>query len=98
MLKQVPRAAGTACFYLNAVSPEGQELFWRCDPPARRPPYRTSRILARHQLVTKIQQGELLAGALRSPALARGLQVCSFVREQVRMPHVSGSFPVSVPN
>ncbi|RMC07228.1 hypothetical protein DUI87_16684 [Hirundo rustica rustica] len=57
MLKQVPRAAGTACFYLNAVSPEGQELFWLCDPPARRPPYRTSRILARHQLVTKIQQG-----------------------------------------
>ncbi|KAF4788050.1 stAR-related lipid transfer protein 13-like protein [Turdus rufiventris] len=56
MLKQVPRAAGTACFYLNAVSPEGQELFWRCDPPARRPPYRTSRILARHQLVAKIQQ------------------------------------------
>ncbi|KAJ7404315.1 stAR-related lipid transfer protein 13-like protein [Willisornis vidua] len=57
MLKQVPRAAGTGCYYLNAVSPEGQELYWRCDQPARRPPYRTSRILARHQLVTKIQQG-----------------------------------------
>ncbi|XP_071408915.1 stAR-related lipid transfer protein 13 isoform X2 [Pithys albifrons albifrons] len=56
MLKQVPRAAGTGCYYLNAVSPEGQELYWRCDQPARRPPYRTSRILARHQLVTKIQQ------------------------------------------
>lgn len=94
MLKQVPRAAGTACFYLNAVSPEGQELFWRCDPPARRPPYRTSRILARHQLVAKIQQGELLPEALRS----WGLQVCSFIGEQGLMPHVPGSFPVSIPN
>lgn len=64
MLKQVPRAAGTACLYLNAVSPEGQELLWRCEPPARRPPYRTSRILARHQLVARIQQGESLAAAL----------------------------------
>uniref|UniRef100_A0A8C6ZJM2 StAR-related lipid transfer protein 13 n=1 Tax=Nothoprocta perdicaria TaxID=30464 RepID=A0A8C6ZJM2_NOTPE len=56
MLKQVSRPAGTGCYYLNPVSPEGQEMYVRFDQTARRPPYRMSRILARHQLLTKIQQ------------------------------------------
>lgn len=41
---------------MNAVSPEGQEMCWRFDQTTRRSPYRISRILARHQLLTKIQQ------------------------------------------
>lgn len=40
------------------MTPEGQEMYLRFDQTARRSPYRMSRILARHQLVTKIQQGE----------------------------------------
>uniref|UniRef100_A0A8B9RWQ5 Uncharacterized protein n=1 Tax=Accipiter nisus TaxID=211598 RepID=A0A8B9RWQ5_9AVES len=56
MFKQVPRTSGTGCYYLNSVSPEGQEMYLRFDQTARRPPYRMSRILARHQLLTKIQQ------------------------------------------
>ncbi|XP_042694627.1 stAR-related lipid transfer protein 13 isoform X3 [Centrocercus urophasianus] len=56
MLKQVPRTSGTGCYYLNSVSPEGQEMYLWFDQTARRPPYRTSRILARQQLLTKIQQ------------------------------------------
>uniref|UniRef100_A0A8D0EVB5 StAR related lipid transfer domain containing 13 n=1 Tax=Strix occidentalis caurina TaxID=311401 RepID=A0A8D0EVB5_STROC len=56
MFKQVPRTSGTGCYYLNSVSPEGQEMYLRYDQTARRPPYRMSRILARHQLLTKIQQ------------------------------------------
>ncbi|XP_005147672.1 stAR-related lipid transfer protein 13 isoform X3 [Melopsittacus undulatus] len=56
MFKQVPRTSGAGCYYLNSVSPEGQEMYLRFDQTARRPPYRTSRILARHQLLTKIQQ------------------------------------------
>lgn len=80
MFKQVPRTSGTGCYYLNSVSAEGQEMYLRFDQTARRPPYRTSRILARHQLLTKIQQGELLAEALLSLALSQGLQVPPFCR------------------
>ncbi|XP_042639350.1 stAR-related lipid transfer protein 13 [Orycteropus afer afer] len=56
MFSQVPRTAASGCYYLNAMSPEGQEMYLRFDQTARRSPYRMSRILARHQLVTKIQQ------------------------------------------
>lgn len=38
------------------MTPEGQEMYLRFDQTTRRSPYRMSRILARHQLVTKIQQ------------------------------------------
>jgi len=65
MFKQVPRTSGAGCYYLNSVSPEGQDMYLRFDQTARRPPYRTSRILARHQLLTKIQQGEFLSLAWR---------------------------------
>ncbi|CAK6442928.1 unnamed protein product [Pipistrellus nathusii] len=56
MLGQGPRAPASGCYYLNAMTAEGQEMFLRFDQTARRSPYRMSRILARHQLVTKIQQ------------------------------------------
>lgn len=98
MFKQVPRTSGTGCYYLNSVSPEGQEMYLRFDQTARRPPYRMSRILARHQLLTKIQQGELLAEALLSLALSQCPQVPSLVGEQVSVPPISGSFPVSILN
>ncbi|CAI5773076.1 stAR-related lipid transfer protein 13 isoform X2 [Podarcis lilfordi] len=55
MLRQVPSTSG--CYCVNAVSTEGQEMCLRFDQAARRSsPYRISRILARHQLLTKIQQ------------------------------------------
>lgn len=61
MFRQVPRTPASGCYYLNSMTTEGQEMYLRFDQTARRSPYRMSRILARHQLVTKIQQGELLA-------------------------------------
>lgn len=98
MFKQVPRTSGTGCYYLNSVSPEGQEMYLRFDQTARRPPYRMSRILARHQLLTKIQQGELLAEALLSLALLQGLRVPCLIGEQVLMAQMPGFFPVSILN
>uniref|UniRef100_F6YBE5 StAR-related lipid transfer protein 13 n=2 Tax=Monodelphis domestica TaxID=13616 RepID=F6YBE5_MONDO len=56
MFRQVPRTPGSGCYYLNPMTPEGQEMYLRLDQTMRRSPYRMSRILARHQLVTKIQQ------------------------------------------
>nr|XP_020729218.1 stAR-related lipid transfer protein 13 isoform X2 [Odocoileus virginianus texanus] len=56
MLSQGPRTPASGCYYLNAMTPEGQEMYLRFDQTTRRSPYRMSRILARHQLVTKIQQ------------------------------------------
>uniref|UniRef100_A0A8C0DUD8 StAR-related lipid transfer protein 13 n=1 Tax=Balaenoptera musculus TaxID=9771 RepID=A0A8C0DUD8_BALMU len=56
MFSQGPRNPASGCYYLNAMTPEGQEMYLRFDQTARRSPYRMSRILARHQLVTKIQQ------------------------------------------
>ncbi|KAM6177933.1 stAR-related lipid transfer protein 13 isoform 2-T2 [Rhynchocyon petersi] len=56
MLSQVPRASAPGCYPLSAVSPEGQDVYLRLDQTARRSPYRVSRILARQQLVTRIQQ------------------------------------------
>uniref|UniRef100_A0A4X1TAJ0 StAR-related lipid transfer protein 13 n=1 Tax=Sus scrofa TaxID=9823 RepID=A0A4X1TAJ0_PIG len=56
MFSQGPRTPASGCYYLNALTPESQEMYLRFDQTARRSPYRMSRILARHQLVTKIQQ------------------------------------------
>ncbi|XP_062958334.1 stAR-related lipid transfer protein 13 isoform X2 [Cynocephalus volans] len=56
MFSQVSRAPASGCYYLNPMTPEGQEMYLRFDQTTRRSPYRMSRILARHQLVTKIQQ------------------------------------------
>ncbi|XP_045884236.1 stAR-related lipid transfer protein 13 isoform X4 [Meles meles] len=56
MFSQGPRTPASGCYYLNSMTPEGQEMYLRFDQTARRSPYRMSRILARHQLVTKIQQ------------------------------------------
>nr|XP_024086609.2 stAR-related lipid transfer protein 13 isoform X3 [Pongo abelii] len=56
MFSQVPRTPASGCYYLNSMTPEGQEMYLRFDQTTRRSPYRMSRILARHQLVTKIQQ------------------------------------------
>ncbi|XP_003477468.2 stAR-related lipid transfer protein 13 isoform X1 [Cavia porcellus] len=56
MFRQVPRTPASGCYYLNSMTTEGQEMYLRFDQTARRSPYRMSRILARHQLVTKIQQ------------------------------------------
>lgn len=95
MFKQVPRTSGTGCYYLNSVSPEGQEMYLRFDQTARRPPYRTSRILARHQLLTKIQQGECLAGALPSQL---PWQVPAFVIKDVFIPSDSSPFFLPVLN
>lgn len=61
MFSQVPRTPAAGCYYLNPMTPESQEMYLRFDQTARRSPYRMSRILARHHLVTKIQQGELPA-------------------------------------
>lgn len=61
MFRQVPiSTSGSGCYCVNTVSSEGQEMCWRFDQTTRRSPYRISRILARHQLLTKIQQGESL--------------------------------------
>jgi hypothetical protein len=62
MFSQVRRTPASGCYYLNSMTPEGQEMYLRFDQTTRRSPYRMSRILARQQLVTKIQQGELPAG------------------------------------
>ncbi|XP_036760891.2 stAR-related lipid transfer protein 13 isoform X1 [Manis pentadactyla] len=56
MFSQGPRTPASGCYYLNSMTPEGQEIYLRFDQTARRSPYRMSRILARQQLVTKIQQ------------------------------------------
>ncbi|XP_051061403.1 stAR-related lipid transfer protein 13 isoform X1 [Phodopus roborovskii] len=56
MFSQVPRTQAAGCYYLNPMTPESQEMYLRFDQTARRSPYRMSRILARHHLVTKIQQ------------------------------------------
>ncbi|XP_014447036.1 stAR-related lipid transfer protein 13 isoform X1 [Tupaia chinensis] len=56
MFSQVPRTPASGCYYLNSMTPEGQEMYLRFDQTTRRSPYRMSRILARQQLVTKIQQ------------------------------------------
>ncbi|XP_015861273.1 stAR-related lipid transfer protein 13 isoform X3 [Peromyscus maniculatus bairdii] len=56
MFSQVPRTPAAGCYYLNPMTPESQEMYLRLDQTARRSPYRMSRILARHHLVTKIQQ------------------------------------------
>nr|XP_006134275.1 stAR-related lipid transfer protein 13 isoform X2 [Pelodiscus sinensis] len=56
MFRQVSRTSGSGCYYLNSMSPEGQERYLRFDQNMKRSPYRMSRILARHQLLTKIQQ------------------------------------------
>ncbi|XP_043848735.1 stAR-related lipid transfer protein 13 isoform X2 [Dromiciops gliroides] len=56
MFRQVPRTPGSGCYYLNPMTPEGQEMYLRLDQKMRRSRYRMSRILARQQLVTKIQQ------------------------------------------
>lgn len=58
MFSQGPRTPASGCYYLNSMTPEGREMYLRFDQTTRRSPYRMSRILARHQLVTKIQQGE----------------------------------------
>ncbi|XP_036155053.1 stAR-related lipid transfer protein 13 isoform X2 [Myotis myotis] len=56
MFGQSPRTPASGCYYLNSMTSEGQEMYLRFDQTTRRSPYRMSRILARHQLVTKIQQ------------------------------------------
>uniref|UniRef100_A0A8C0L833 StAR related lipid transfer domain containing 13 n=1 Tax=Canis lupus dingo TaxID=286419 RepID=A0A8C0L833_CANLU len=56
MLRQGPRTPASGCYYLNPLTPEGQDMYLRFDQTTRRSPYRMSRILARQQLVTKIQQ------------------------------------------
>lgn len=56
MFSQVPRTPAAGCYCLNPLTPESQEMYLRFDQTARRSPYRMSRILARHHLVTKIQQ------------------------------------------
>ncbi|XP_059540418.1 stAR-related lipid transfer protein 13 isoform X3 [Myotis daubentonii] len=56
MFGQGPRTPASGCYYLNSMTSEGQEMYLRFDQTTRRSPYRMSRILARHQLVTKIQQ------------------------------------------
>lgn len=58
MLGPGARAPASGRYRVTPVRPEGQERYLRLDPTARRSLYRRSRILARHQLVTKIQQGE----------------------------------------
>uniref|UniRef100_A0A8D0C3Q0 StAR-related lipid transfer protein 13 n=1 Tax=Salvator merianae TaxID=96440 RepID=A0A8D0C3Q0_SALMN len=56
MFRQVPNPSGSGCYCVNAMSTEGQDMYRRFDQTARRSSYRIGRILARHQLVTKIQQ------------------------------------------
>ncbi|KAM6447536.1 stAR-related lipid transfer protein 13 isoform 2-T2 [Liasis olivaceus] len=56
MFRQMASTSDSGCYWMNAVSTEGQEMYLRFDQSARRSPYRKSRILARHHLLTKIQQ------------------------------------------
>ncbi|XP_042313373.1 stAR-related lipid transfer protein 13-like [Sceloporus undulatus] len=56
MFRQVSNTLGSGCYCVNTMSTEGQEMYLRFEQTARRSPYRISRILARHQLLTKIQQ------------------------------------------
>nr|XP_060626820.1 stAR-related lipid transfer protein 13 isoform X1 [Anolis sagrei ordinatus] len=56
MFRQVSSTLGSGCYCVNTMSTEGQEMYIRFEQTARRSPYRISRILARHQLLTKIQQ------------------------------------------
>ncbi|XP_072849874.2 stAR-related lipid transfer protein 13 isoform X2 [Pogona vitticeps] len=57
MFRQVSSTSSSGCYCVNnTMSTEGQEMYLRFDQTARRSPYRISRILARHQLLTKIQQ------------------------------------------
>lgn len=83
-------AAAAGCYYLRPGTPEGQDLYLRFDQTARRSPYRMSRILARHQLVTKIQQGEWPAadgwGELRFLPHANPALQTMFSLRDFRMP------------
>ncbi|XP_013931963.1 PREDICTED: stAR-related lipid transfer protein 13-like isoform X1 [Thamnophis sirtalis] len=56
MFRQMASTSGSGCLCVNAMSTEGQEMYLLFDQTARRSPYRKSRILARQQLLTKIQQ------------------------------------------
>ncbi|XP_015670721.1 stAR-related lipid transfer protein 13 isoform X1 [Protobothrops mucrosquamatus] len=56
MFRQMASTSASGCLCVNAMSTEGQEMYLLFDQTARRSPYRKSRILARQQLLTKIQQ------------------------------------------
>ncbi|XP_071990504.1 stAR-related lipid transfer protein 13 isoform X2 [Engystomops pustulosus] len=55
MLGQDPLSPAPGCKRLSSVSPESQE-YYVCFEKKRRSPYRMSRLLARQQLLAKIQQ------------------------------------------
>lgn len=61
MFRQMASTSDSGCLCVNAMSTEGQEMYLLFDQTTRRSPYRKNRILARQQLLTKIQQGESLA-------------------------------------
>uniref|UniRef100_A0A8C6YGV1 SAM domain-containing protein n=1 Tax=Naja naja TaxID=35670 RepID=A0A8C6YGV1_NAJNA len=56
MFRQMASTSDSGCLCVNAKLTEGQEMYLLFDQTARRSPYRKSRILARQQLLTKIQQ------------------------------------------
>ncbi|XP_067842052.1 stAR-related lipid transfer protein 13 isoform X2 [Heptranchias perlo] len=56
MLREIPLSPSSGCVYLSSLSPQGQDMYLRLDQSQRRSPYRMSRMIARQQLLTIIQQ------------------------------------------
>ncbi|XP_048388389.1 stAR-related lipid transfer protein 13-like isoform X2 [Stegostoma tigrinum] len=55
MFMELPLSPSTGCAYLSSLSPQGQDMYLRLDQSQRRSLYRMSRMIARQQLVTRIQ-------------------------------------------
>uniref|UniRef100_UPI00398EA0E8 stAR-related lipid transfer protein 13-like isoform X2 n=1 Tax=Pristiophorus japonicus TaxID=55135 RepID=UPI00398EA0E8 len=56
MLMEIPLSPSSGCVYLSSLSPQGQDMYLRLDQSQRRSPYRMSRMIARQQLLSIIQQ------------------------------------------
>ncbi|XP_006007833.1 stAR-related lipid transfer protein 13 [Latimeria chalumnae] len=56
MYMEAPLTPGSGHICLSPLSPKGQEMYLQFDKIRRRSPYRMSRMLARQQLLAKIQQ------------------------------------------
>ncbi|XP_078401453.1 stAR-related lipid transfer protein 13-like isoform X1 [Cetorhinus maximus] len=55
MFMELPLSPSSGCVCLSSLSPQGQDIYLRLDQSQRRSPYRMSRMIARQQLLTKIQ-------------------------------------------
>ncbi|XP_078078362.1 stAR-related lipid transfer protein 13 isoform X2 [Mustelus asterias] len=55
MFMELPLSPSSGCVCLSSLSPQGQDIYLRLDQAQRRSPYRMSRMIARQQLLTKLQ-------------------------------------------